>query len=939
MASTAAGAAPAATAAMPSTDEAWKLAQKLRAAIQKELEYIQRGGPGTNEIARFEKVEKLMENYRLACIETIWPDIRAAREKGAEDVLWHTHTQVTKAYRKVLGRAQGHDHAVLRRRLERLYSTYLKTAQYFYRGYLQRVCARYDMQDLKRIARQAELEDMAVPDAVKVDPATAHLEEVVRTSCHKTLIYLGDLSRYRTLMRSKDRKWDGALSYYFLANELSPESGYGHHQCSVIYVEIEDHLEVVYHLYRSLACDKPHPNAPTNLKREFSDLLKRKTTGIKHALVNWFVKLHAFYFQGNEFAERKELETEVDNRLVVAMKKGTGLGSDDDLLKIILINICAYIGALARTRAEWTDEGSRSCQMILRWNVRTIQAISRVLGDELTDLIKRRTVETSDDNSNLTSQTESSSKFTPAFSRVLPLLRVYMAWLCSSGPELVEFRPHLEPHFVTMCTALSSTLTLLFELLGTSQKLGNTVSWRFPEDEMTLGMTCLNGPALHDGCQLYYDAFTRRPKPRREDVPNADYTEDDITFTRALDIILCAIDLSAPESKFPLVISTTADGTTVTYLEGGKPDPTPSLSAARSVIPDDGSHATSAVQPAVMDTSQQIPEVPPSPCESNELSEDQEFYGPSLRRASNATHRTQAGQINGSTQVMPVSEFPIEKQLFKILNDFMAPPESATKRKPETPARAFERMSAYGVDSAASAEGIPPMPGSAGAKAFPTLPWKYFYDPDSATRNSRTSTTAPGWNGDGSGSPRPNSSGNFGQYRGGAPPGIPLAHHSENGYENGYDNGDQLGLLDHEAAVLRSLNLGSELNDPANPPLGGGYSTQGSWSGVHGDANFSRQSAWTPSVRPWQAGHGQARSAERLPNSPFSSLDFSGTASSLPPVNSPWGMSAAAPRFPAQGGPSGSAPAQAPSSPRHFGTWSHTRMRSGANKSFQQERT
>jgi hypothetical protein len=38
-----------------------RFAQKLRAAIQKELDHVQKGGPGTNEIARFEKVEKLMQ--------------------------------------------------------------------------------------------------------------------------------------------------------------------------------------------------------------------------------------------------------------------------------------------------------------------------------------------------------------------------------------------------------------------------------------------------------------------------------------------------------------------------------------------------------------------------------------------------------------------------------------------------------------------------------------------------------------------------------------------------------------------------------------------------------------------------------------------------------------------------------------------------------------
>lgn len=38
-----------------------RVAQKVRVAIQKELEHIQKGGPGTNEVVRFEKVEKLME--------------------------------------------------------------------------------------------------------------------------------------------------------------------------------------------------------------------------------------------------------------------------------------------------------------------------------------------------------------------------------------------------------------------------------------------------------------------------------------------------------------------------------------------------------------------------------------------------------------------------------------------------------------------------------------------------------------------------------------------------------------------------------------------------------------------------------------------------------------------------------------------------------------
>ena len=566
--------------------------------------------------------------------------------------------------------------------------------------------------------------------------------------------------------------------------------------------------------------------------------------------------------------------------------------------------------------------------MILLWNIRTIQAISRVLGDEIAEITQRRTAETPSDKSNPAPQAETSSKFTPAFSRVLPLLRVYMAWLCFYGPGLVEFRAHFEPYFGAMCTTLSATLTLLYELLGTDSHLGNTVSWRFPEDEMTLGVKCLNGPDLHDGCQLYYDAFTRLPKPRREDVPETDCTPDDITFTRALDIILCAYDLSAPESKFPLVTSTTTNGTTFEYLEGGKPDPALSIPAVQQPI-SNGSGTAAPMQANVPDTSEQIPEAAPSPCESNELSEDQEFYGPSLRRFSHGAHHVQAEQAVGAAQPMPVSEFPIENQLFKILNDFMAPPESATKAKPETPSRVPGRMSAYGMESLASTQGssTSPMPGSAGTKAFPTLPWKYFYDPDSATRDPGAGATAPGWNVDGSGSPRPVSSGNTGQFRGAAPPGIPVAR-------NGYDSeAGQMGPLEDEAGVLRALNLGSEFNDPVNPPLGG-YGTRGSWSGVAGDANLPRQNPWSPSANPWQTTQGQCSTAGHAPNSPFSTLDFSGATSSLPPVNSPWGLTAAR-GYPSQGGLSMAAAGKSPASARSFGTWSHGRMpQSDTNESL-----
>lgn len=845
--------------------------------------------------------------------------MRAANEKNAEDALWHTHTLVTKAYRKVLGRLQGDDNVVLRRKVEKLYAHYLKTAQYFYRGYLQRVCARYDMKDLKRIARRADLEEMPLPDKEKVDASATQLEDIVKRSCHKTLIYLGDLARYRTLLRAKDPKWDNALAYYLLANELIPESGHGYHQCGVIYVEIGDHLQVVYHLYRALACDMPHPNASTNLDLEFRELQKRKDITTKHALVTWFVKLHAFYSQGKEFTERKELEKEVDHRLDLAMKSGKGYDSDVDLLKIVLINITAYVAAqdkvasmdapplcCLRTAADcalenWTDEGSRSCQFLLLLNLRTINAIARLIGDEITDVIKRKDAEAPVGNSAKAPQSEPQTKFTPAFNRVLPLLRVYMAWLCSYGSQLVEFRPHLEPQFGTMCITLSNTLSLLFELLGGDQQLGNPVSWRFPEDDITIGIRCLNGPDLHDGCQLYYDAFTRKPKPRREDVPDANNnTDDDVTFTRALDILLCGLDLSEPESKFPFTTSTVTKGgrelTAFVYLEGGKPDPIPNPLPVQQM-------ASTAI-PASTERNLAAPVMAPSPCESNELSENRDFYGPNLRSDTGTNLRKGPAPASmASAPKAPVSEFPIERQMFNILNEFINPPESTPATKPETPNRLVAGTTQYGMASASAAETFGARapassgPGPAGAKVLPTLPWEYFYKPSAnpPLHSSGTNGLAAGWAANGRAFSPPASPRNGLQLGTGTAVGSPLARQAQ----PRYDSRKQSRLLEEQEDILRSLDL-----DSTEAGQQQSHGAQGDWPAVAAQSSNSvfgttsrslqQQSAWAPPAGPWKTTHGQntmtTTTAGAIPNSPFSTLNFSTGGSSLPPVSSPWGM-------------------------------------------------
>ncbi|KAK0732757.1 hypothetical protein B0T21DRAFT_412914 [Apiosordaria backusii] len=858
---------------MPQIDEIWKAAQKLRGTIVKELEQLQ-GRETANEVARFEKVEKLMEHYRLACVEVIWPDFRITKEKHVEDNLWQVHTSITKAYRKVLGRLNGNDNAVLRRRVERLYAAYLKTAQSFYKGWLQRVCARYNIKDLQRIARVIGIE-MSVPDAHKVDAAAQKLDEIVRDSCHKTLIYLGDLARYRTLLRNRDRNWDNALSYYFLANDLVPESGYGHHQCGVIYAETDDHLHIVYHMYRAMVCDKPHPNAAANLEREFRDIQKKKGGDARQVLITWFLKLHAFYYQGKEFSERKELENEVDHRLAVAMKSGTLFKSDQDLLRIILINIASYAACAQKIQDQWTEERSRSCQYLLLLNIRTIYTISKLLRDELNELVKRQPVETT--------PAQEQSKFTPVFTRVLPFLRVYMAWLCFYSPELMKYQEHLEPQFSDMCKMLSMALGLLLEFVATGKEPGKIVPWRFAEDELTLGLQCLNGPELK-GCQLYCDPFSKQPKPRRDETSEGDYSDDDITWTRMLHIALCAFELATPGSPFPLVTATGAsedsDGyATVVYHEGVKSSP-PSV---QSPQPTSSAPTTAAAPtpPAVSATPAQVAATPaqvaaeveavPSPADSVELSEDQEFYGERLRRSSTiAKHSTSNSQPVAATRAsQPThnSDFlPIENQLYNILNDFLTPPETRSAQKPETPTRlASESSTSYGMGSTtanevfgAASSSPGPNPGSATGKTFPTLPWSYFLDSGSggsAIKNTSATGGSNGW--DSAMSSRPASSGSPAQFSGNQGFNNPLAHHQHRSSASGSFSRDRVNQLQgygRDPWQGTGCSLASQGRTASNPLS-------------------QHNNIWAPSSSPFS-----------------SSYNFSANPSSLPSVNSPMGL-------------------------------------------------
>ncbi|KAM7207382.1 hypothetical protein V8F20_002262 [Naviculisporaceae sp. PSN 640] len=900
------------SATTPSVEDLWKLVAIQREALAKELQKIQNGGPGANETARFEKVEKLMENFRLNCVAIILADKRGADEMAAEDALWQAHTNITRVYRRVIGQLQA-DRVVLKRKVEKLYSNFLKISHLFYQGFLQRICSFHDVKELKHIARRAELDDLKPLESDKAGPKGEERQEIAIGLCHKILVHLGDLARYRTLARNKDRRWNSALTYYALANELIPESGFGYHQCGVIYTETEDHLEVVYHFYRALASEKPHPMALTNLEREFQKLREGRANGrgSNDAMISWFVKLHANYFKGEQFSGQKELEDEVDTRLAMALKKGGQSDVNMSLLKMVLINILAYQVGLDKIRTKWTDSGSLSCQFILLQNVRTIHTITRLFREELVEAVNREPVEAPADS---TGRKEDTGKYSSTFHSVLPLLRVYMTWLCFSSADLVGYKEHLEPQFGQMCKTLANTLNLLFTLVASDvASVENRVPWRFPEDEETIGMACLNGPKLPEGTRLCYDPIHHKPKPRAEEVKGTKFTADDITSMRALAVISCALDL-ANQSSFPIAHSKVLDGAQeqakFIYTENGKPQvlsqKLTSQAEALAVRAGSAPTAPAVVPPVAQAFTQEplksVPVVENMANDSDEFSDDQEFYRSSAGKPSRikTSGPREAKETNNfKPQMNNPSEFPLDSQLFNILNNFLEPPEMGGPAK-SSGAQAqvsVQKQSAYGMGSAAVNGSIAPAsphPGSATAKAFPTLRWDYFLNATPADGGVHSASgTSSGWEQTyGQPRSRPGTSGNA------LPTSSPSGTTSALAYRTGGQpqnrNSAQLSPMPsgHRVSTSEQMRLGAppgiDLNEQINQTLRGS-GLRDVWANSAGP-NTNPANPWSSPAGRWDLGQHSA-TTQAAPQSSFSSLAFSGVNSSLPQVNSPWGVS------------------------------------------------
>ncbi|KAF4585697.1 Telomerase activating protein Est1 [Ophiocordyceps camponoti-floridani] len=556
----------------PQAIQQWQLALKLRKALLNKIVGLQAGNTAGLDAARFEAVDNQLEKFRLTCVRTIFLDFHYAAKEKTEEALWGVHTLLNHEYRQTLRRINPSTHQVERRKAEKLYGNFLRITQKFYKGYIQRLAACYDIPELKRAALGIQVEQIDADDTMS--PVPAALNMLVLESCHATLLHLGDLCRYRSQARNRGSSPESALTYLCLARHLMPNSGYAFHQMAILNADQGKLLDSVYSFYRAWAVEVPHPNVQANLESKFNSLRgphavrpRNNPSAPDEALSTWFVKLHAYFYAGESFSQQKELEEEVMLRTERACRDA---GAGATLLKMALVNMSAHDIASTTSDGILLAE-SRFWHFTLRFNALFILTLCRVVRQELEEVV-------SDDLADGVMEIPS------VVASLLPILRVYCVWLAAHRLELIGASHVFGAVIPNMMQTIADVFTLIFAVASTHDNLA-TCWYLLAEDLELRGHRMLTGDEVPIMCRVYCDR-NGSMKPVVVDAQHR-LPDGEETVARAFDVLRVAHFLHEDETT-PILLQHQSPKRVVyeyrpdlTSEDGAKAAPTSEQSSAQ----------------------------------------------------------------------------------------------------------------------------------------------------------------------------------------------------------------------------------------------------------------------------------------------------------------------------------------------------------------------
>ncbi|KAF3482425.1 uncharacterized protein GIQ15_05184 [Arthroderma uncinatum] len=636
-----------------------------------------------------------------------------------EGGLWDAHLEINGRFRKWLSNIQedekrGKKRPVEKRKLLNRYSKFIKSSQEFYEEYIYHLLEdfkAYHIPEFEEVARRkGYLFEKEEPlNSAADNTLSAELRRAVLSSCHATLIRLGDLGRYyqTELVDQTKKNWERATKNYSMASLVNPDSGNPFNQFAVIALADEEHLNAVYYLYRALSAKEPHPNAHKNLTKEFKKVLSKKkgtlptSKDLQSALVNSFVYLHAQCYQGDS-PEHEERENEIMRQVTVDLK--------ENVLEPSLLEKFALINIASESHAK-----DLNAQVFLqRLNVKFFFTLLQVILAELEC---------------------SADKVTSVAHSILPALRHYSSWLLVNSQELVSVPEAKDSPLCIQIKELwksyANTLTLLtstFDVVNLP-----AVDYLLEEDENTLGFK----PFAHESNMRRYLGPNGATKPRQLHTETSNSSNTDMLF-RIREFVIDGLDLVIHE-RIPIVMVDKEDAKLFVYKEEGLPQfssprsqprghghtlsstsidrdeiqrPTP---PAPGVLEDGASISGSVSMHRMVDNL-----VESEPAESLADSDD----GPMPSYASlNSNHRRNMvrqgfeGTLSSTQGPTPVQCYSPGPPLPSIMNTAFAPQPGEAMSPASRPSTAIPAASPQVLPSGGN--NISPFPGSLGSSAFP----------------------------------------------------------------------------------------------------------------------------------------------------------------------------------------------------------------------------
>ncbi|KAK2999146.1 hypothetical protein RJ639_023594 [Escallonia herrerae] len=252
-----------------SAPPSWELAQRLYDK-NIELEKRRRKSAQTRVPSDPNAWQQILENYEAIILE----DHKFSEQHNIEYALWQLHYRRIEEFRAHVvaasapvssatsqnGKVPTRPDRVTKIRLQ--FKTFLSEATGFYHDLILKTKAKYRL-PIGHFSDDSENQIFTEKDGKRSIEMKKGL-----VSCHRCLIYLGDLARYKGLYGegdSKCRDYAAASSYYLQAASLWPSSGNPHHQLAILATYSGDELVAVYRYFRSLAVESPFSTAGENL--------------------------------------------------------------------------------------------------------------------------------------------------------------------------------------------------------------------------------------------------------------------------------------------------------------------------------------------------------------------------------------------------------------------------------------------------------------------------------------------------------------------------------------------------------------------------------------------------------------------------------------------------------------------------------------------------